>query len=134
MRAALTDALIKELCLWIENGNTVEDACLLSSISKSAFYDWMARGRESQEGGLENIYSEFVDGVKKAEAKFKAFHIQRISKASTVGNNWQASAWLLERKYPKQFSRMERNEITKTEDTGKVNELVALLKERRGTE
>ena len=48
--------------------------------------------------------------IKKAEAKFIAWNEQQIMSAAKKGN-WQAAAWLLERKYPDEFGRRERQEI-----------------------
>ena len=41
---------------------------------------------------------------------FKAWNIQQIMAAGTKGN-WQANAWLLERKYPDEFGRREKQEV-----------------------
>lgn len=50
---------------------------------------------------MEAHHADFLRQVKKAEAKGKAYHLRRIHNAEP----WQASAWMLERKYRAEFGR-----------------------------
>lgn len=47
--------------------------------------------------------------IKKAYSKYKAVHIARINEASK--NEWQASAWMLERKFPDEFAKPDKFKI-----------------------
>lgn len=49
---------------------------------------------------------EFKDAVEKAESEFIAETVARI--ATHGRDNWQALAWILERRYPADFGRQDR--------------------------
>ena len=102
----MTEELQAKICGYIEKGNTFHRACTLTNISDSVFFKWRAHGEKAKSGK----YFQFFHVVKKAEEKFKAWNIQQIMSAAKKGN-WQAAAWLLERKYPDEFGRRERQEI-----------------------
>jgi len=81
----------------ISDGLTDKDACLLTGISRESFYK---KKRED---------SDFSDMVKKAQVEFKKKHLDIISNAGK--NSWQASAWLLERKFKPEFSKSDMHII-----------------------
>jgi hypothetical protein len=130
-KLALTYELIEEICTYIENGNSNNDTCKLVGISDSSFYSWLAdaekfqKGEEVQDG---EIKLDLLDNIKRAEAGFKAFHINNITKSSR--KEWTASAWLLERKFPKEFGRIDRNAIMLSKaDNGMLKQMNELLQE-----
>ena len=126
----LTPELEKTILLAIaEGGCTYVDACLIAGIGQSTFHKWKSQGQAARSG----LFREFVDKLKKAEAEFRAHHLKKIQDAAnessvetrkttrTAGDGddqktfqevveitrpptWTASAWLLERKYPEQYS------------------------------
>lgn len=94
----LTPDLQKEICKNISSGLSNVDACKISNINETTFYDWLSRGDTG-----EKPYAKFVEAVEIALLKFKRFHIGQIVIAGK--SKWQANAWILERKYPKEFGR-----------------------------
>ena len=50
----------------------------------------------------------FSEQVKKAEATGQLKHIKKVDAA----DQWQASAWMLERKWPDEFGRRDKTELT----------------------
>ena len=97
----------KEICQYIEIGNTFERACRLVGISDRAFTDWRQRGEGTHPTRSKTPrYERFVLAVKAAEEKFKAVTVALILREANNGT-WQAAAWLLERKYPEEFGRRE---------------------------
>lgn len=101
----------------IIDGLSNRDAAALAGISESAFYEWLKRGREelerresprvkpgSKQWEREQPFVEFAEQVKKAIPQRKLKHLGNINKAATDGT-WQASAWLLERLHPDEFSK-----------------------------
>mgnify|MGYP000954248146 CR=1 FL=1 len=50
---------------------------------------------------LEAHHPDFLRQLKRAEARGKAYHLRRVHDADA----WQASAWMLERKYRAEFGR-----------------------------
>jgi transposase len=97
----LTPELQKEIVGYIEAGNYIEVACEAAGISQSTFFDWKARGAKKQP-----LYSEFLEAVKKAESKAEIRNVVVIQKAAQ--ENWQASAWYLERKHAERWGRKDQ--------------------------
>lgn len=70
--------------------------------------------RAAQAGGIHidtliewrKEHSEFSEAVEKAEAKNTTRCLKSITKAADNGN-WTAGAWLLERRYPREYGRRE---------------------------
>lgn len=101
----LTKEIAEEIISYIEKGSSDKDAYTMASVARSTFYNWIQKGEEDKKLKKKTIYVDFLDKVKKAEAKFKAWHIANIQKSSK--KQWQASAWLLERKFPEEFARRD---------------------------
>ena len=111
-------------------------------VSRRAFAYWLARGRDGGKGDA--AYVQLLHALKKAEAEAVAVSVGRIRRAGSGGALierksvtiagvttvtekftqplWVADAWLLERRYPDEFStdRRELRELRKL-----VNQLVA---------
>lgn len=119
-RIRLTEKLITEIAGYVENGNTNKDACLLVGASESVFYLWIEKGTKTKAGELRrtkhNVMCElFYDEMIKALAKFRAFNLSVILNAALGekdedgkvkrAGTWTAAAWLLERKFPKEYGR-----------------------------
>lgn len=113
----LTKELIKELCKYISNGLGIKDCCDIVGISQSAFYMWQTEADTGFKKGKEEcgparnlkLKLELVEEIKKAYSKYKLVHITRINEASK--NEWQASAWMLERKFPDEFAKPDKFKI-----------------------
>jgi len=118
----LTKLLIEQLATYIENGNFAQDACKLADVSEAGYYKWLATGRAILEGEIEKTRAnaltvELVEAIKHADAKFKAYHLSNINRASRT--TWQASAWMLERRFPEEYGRRAENSV-KVETEGAV--------------
>ena len=98
----ITDTLLQAIKL----GAFIEHACYYSGINSSTFRSW----RSKAEDGVEP-YKSFWSEVTKAEAEGIIRRMARIEKAGLEGN-WQADAWVLERKYPEKFGRRDRVQIS----------------------
>lgn len=109
----LTPELQAEMVNIIRGGNYVETACAYVGLNKSTFYDWMKRGARELDRVKKNpkarvrkdeqIYVEFSNAIKKAEAEAEARDVLTIGKAAET--QWQAAAWRLERRLPKKWGR-----------------------------
>lgn len=108
-KSKLTPELQERICNYIENGYTIEQACALSGIGESTYYDWKKRGKKSKRGK----FSDFLEAVKKAEKIAESKYLAIITKAAVgdplkgVKGDWKAAAWYLERRNPKQFARRD---------------------------
>lgn len=112
-KSKLDSDMVNEILTYKENGLSDKDICDMVGISQSSFYEWLQEaetGINAQKGeGKPTNYElklELAEGLKRARVAFKAFHIQNITKASN--KEWTASAWILERMYPKEFGRIDR--------------------------
>ena len=65
-----------------------------AGISHSTLYRWLSIGETATEGN----YRELWKAVKEAEARNAAGHMASVIQASKAGQ-WQASAWVLERRH-----------------------------------
>ena len=135
-KTKLTPEIQETICNWLKLGYYQEDAAVMVGISPSTYYEWMKRGekaieKEDQkllnppitsnddelavqdaavEGEVLDLYSEFSEAVKKARAEAEGAHIRNIRRASDNGV-WQASAWWLERSFPKKWGKRSSLEI-----------------------
>ena len=102
----------------LDAGAFFDDACAFAGVSKSAGYEWLARGRAAralQESkgerfelpGDERLFLEFADAVEKARAGSVVTNLAIIRTAAQKGN-WQAAAWWLERTMPDKYGRHQR--------------------------
>lgn len=103
-KTILNDKLIEDLCKAKQMGLSNKSACDYVNISEDTLYRFLKEGERDIENGENTKRAEFSERFKKAVSEFKAYHMELIRKSSVKGN-WQASAWLLERAYPKEFGK-----------------------------
>jgi hypothetical protein len=89
----------------VRNGNTRRDAALAAGIEPRTFRRWLAKGRKQRRGA----FCQFLSALKRAEAKAVVERVQVITAAGESGT-WQAAAWWLERRYPKEWA-VDRHKI-----------------------
>lgn len=107
----------------LRGGNYRDTACKYAGISHTTFHKWMKIGHSE---GAPPEYVEFVEAVEKAEADAEVFDIALIRQAAT-GGNWQAAAWVRERKNPEKWGRRDASKVELTgADGGPVDVRVAL--------
>ena len=127
--------LIDEIITYKENGLSDKDICDMVGIAQQTLYRWLkdadtgvdTDNPDRPASDLE-LKQELSDGLKRAQAAFKAYHIQNITKAAK--KNWQASAWMLERMFPKEFSRIDRQIALMADskrDNGMLDEILDYL-------
>lgn len=130
----LTPQKIDRVCEFISAGNNAETAAVASGISKSAYYNYMAFGRQelaAVEQGTQRkprkskeIYVEFLERVEKAKAEAELRLVLYIAKAANEPKHWTAAAWLLERRNPAMWGRVSREAATAEETAGAVIKLL----------
>lgn len=105
----------------ISLGATLKMACAYAGIGESTFYKEIAMGREAQDA--ESV--EFLEAIKKAEADAGLKWLGQIEDAAQQGN-WQAAAWRLERRYPREYARRQINmiQIADDETDGSLDESI----------
>ena len=97
----LTPAVQAKILKALRDGNTYKTAALVAGISQRSLFDWLALGREG-----DRRYVALAQAVKEATAVGEAELVASIRTAGQVA--WQANAWLLERRNPKDFGRKDR--------------------------
>lgn len=100
----LTPELSKEICGYIGQGLTKKTAIDACGICESTFYAWLRQGEADLEDGKNNKFTQFLQSIKKAETKDKLGRLKVIRDAASDGT-WQAAAWELERRYPKEYGK-----------------------------
>lgn len=121
----LTNDLIERFCDCIRSGLSNRDACMACKVSEDSFYKWIREAEYPIEG--DKYYSlkrKLTESIKEAEVQFKNIHIQNITNLSK--QDWKASAWMLERKFPKEYSKFERSAILMGEEKKSVEDLMPL--------
>ena len=113
----LTKKLAEQLTDLIREGNYMETACAYVGVDSSTVRKWTKRGireRERMEktGDAvipnEKIYFDFSKLLEKANAESEMNRIENIKRLSI--EDWKASAWFLERRFPQRWAKKERYE------------------------
>ena len=103
-KTKLTPELQEEITKRIKAGNYIQVACEAIGISHTTYFNWIKKGEEGK-----SPYVEFLKAIKKAEAEAHVNCVAII--ASHATEQWQAAAWLLERKYPDKWGRRDKLDI-----------------------
>ena len=124
--STLTPEVQERIVKVIRKGNYFETAVAYAGVPRSTFYDWLRRGREerdrvSKDARLrvrqtEEKFVNFSIAVEQALAESEMDSLDIIVKASD--NNWQASAWRLERRFPDRWGRKVQQQV---EHSGSVD-------------
>ena len=131
----ISKELVDEILTYKENGLSDKDICDMVGIEDATFYRWLKEAETEIDGNNPNrkasnleLKKDLREGLKRARVAFKAFHIQNITKASK--KEWTASAWILERMYPKEFGRIDRQVAVQgdaSKDNGMLEEILDYL-------
>ncbi len=95
----------------ISQGLTQRDAATLAGISEDTLSLWKRD-------------SDFSEQIRQKEIEYKLSHIENITVASK--KSWQASAWILERKFKDEYSLKTRLDV---HNTHSLEELTAHVKQ-----
>lgn len=120
---SLTPAVQAAIVEAIKRGHYRETAANLAGVSYRSMRRWEEAGEAE---GATGLYADFAHALKQAEAEAEDTLLQAIMTAqpAVVGvsgaDQWQAKAWVMERRWPKRWSGRVR--VTVNE------ELAALLK------
>ncbi|MFA5176937.1 MAG: hypothetical protein WC440_02150 [Candidatus Omnitrophota bacterium] len=103
----MTDEVVEQICKLISLGNYECVVAQAVGISQQVLIEWKKRGKNSTHG----VYRDFWLKYRKAKAEFITRATARIQKIAfdADSKSWQALAWMLERRYPKQYGKKELN-------------------------
>lgn len=116
----LSQERIDRILEGVADGLSKESACSRACISKTAFYKWLKKGKTDSEAGRRSLQRQLYEEIPRAEAEFEAFHLRNITRASL--DDWRASGWTLERKFPDRYARRVINQ----QDPEQDDELVVI--------
>lgn len=113
----LTPETVERVLNALQMGATYEMAAQYGGISYNTFNEWRKRGaaelerRENprvkagtSQWEREQRFVEFYEATQRAEATAAVGWLALIENAATDGS-WQAAAWKLERRYPRDYGR-----------------------------
>lgn len=100
-KTKLTKQLQDRIIEHIRNGNYPSISAQLEGVAESTYYSWMKKGREAKR---KNIYREFHDAVREAEAFSEAYHVNLVRKRADQGD-LGASKFFLSRKFPERWGK-----------------------------
>ena len=98
----LTVEMIEQFCDLLIQGKTIARAALLTGISESTIYRWLALGKKE---GTEAIYVELVERVSEATECSEFELLQRLRTAGEKPEHWRSTAWILERRFPERYGK-----------------------------
>lgn len=105
-------------------GTTREHACQFAGIGHTAFHAWLQKAEAGK-----SPYAEFAEAIKNAEGQAVVGWMAQIETAARTGN-WQAAAWKLERRYPKDYGRQLVNQDGETAQLPDIHVHVHTARER----
>lgn len=111
-----TQDAIKSAISLKEAGVSDKDIAEALCVTPSTFSRWINHPTTKRQ-------KQLSQDIKKAETKYKAYLLQTIRKSAET-RDWKAAAWLLERKYPQEYGRVERRVEAPSEETPEVPEFV----------
>jgi transposase len=105
------------ICRAVSQGVSREGAAGLCGINPDTLYRWQ---RE---------FPEFSESLKKSDSVFEAERVGNICNAGKSPKNWPANSWLLERKFPERYGRIDRHLIATNQpvsgpDRDRLNEAI----------
>ena len=98
----LTPEMIEQICGLLIQGSTIAGAAMLTGISESTIYRWLAMGKSE---GADPIYLELVARVGEAVESSEFELVQRMRIAGSKPDHWRATAWMLERRFPEKYGK-----------------------------
>ncbi len=115
----LTPEVQKVICEAIEAGTTLEIAARAARIGPRTLDEWLEHGRNElrENPDAEGPCADFVRAVTVASATFEKDTLAIIQDAAS--KNWTAAAWLLERKFPERYAKVDRLRVSGDEQNNK---------------
>lgn len=108
----LTPELITKLTGYMARGNYFITACNASGISKKTAYEWINKGEEDIENGVESLKRDLVNALKRAEGIAEDELASMIRETALEKREWLPGMTFLERRHPERWGRKDRSTIS----------------------
>jgi hypothetical protein len=102
----LTPERVARLVEALRDGHTRETAARLAGIAQSTFGNWLAAAKEPE---ADQEFVAFLGAIQNAESDAEDALLAVIRTAAP--KQWQAAAWILERRHPDRWGRRVKAEI-----------------------
>ena len=112
----LTAEMIDRLAAAIGDGLPDKYAAQLCGLSPSTVKQWRSAGKTATP---QSLLARLDKRIAKADAAFIRIHLAKVAEAKS--GSWQASAWLLERKFQNEFALIQRVEAGAPGDFAKLS-------------
>lgn len=117
------------ICKKIADGATYAEAAEAAGVDYTTLLKWRQAGEKAEGGKL----FEFYHAIKTAEDQSKQTLLKRIVTAGKDPKFWQANAWILERRFPQEYGRKDRMELTGKDGSSLVIKVVKVDGNRDAT-
>lgn len=133
----LTDAIIRQVGKLLRAGNYQQTVQGYIGVSHTSWYNWIKRGNAAIDAVIENpeapldwrdaLCIRFVREIAQAEADSVIVDLSTIRAASK--KNWQAAAWILERRHPDMFAQKQQLTVKEDKESISIDEVKEKLKQ-----
>lgn len=107
-RSKFTAERRKAIIEALERGNTLTHAAALAGVSRETIYDWLQKGDKATDPA--STYKRFAEDVARANALVADHAIGKIT--SAMPDDWRAAMTFLERRFPDEYAKRERHEVS----------------------
>ena len=108
-RPKLTDEIQAIIVDTIRKGATFEAAAGAAGVSVDTIHEWRRRGAGKDDRPRTARLAEFARAIERAMAEAEIRCVGAIGKASS--RQWQAAAWLLERRHPDRYGLRTQSRV-----------------------
>lgn len=102
----------------LRTGMSVEAACTQSSISRATYYLWIEEDEE------------FAEEVEAAKDFSEATLLQTIKYQGEAKQDWRASAWILERRFPDRWGAKREVDVNVNNTTNETDDIIISMIEQ----
>jgi hypothetical protein len=104
-KTLLTAQLQRRICKLLAQGHTIATVSAMVSIGERTFYEWREK------------HPQFSQATTCAIGKSKIALVNKLRRS----DDWRASAFLLERRFPAEFGRVDARPLPEPEEKKKIN-------------
>jgi hypothetical protein len=102
----LSQQVIDDLVAGIRVGLSTNAAAARANVPDTTLRHWLAVGEQHPD----SIHGELVRAMANARATGELVLLAKIQRASE--SDWKAAAWILERRHPESYARVNRHEVS----------------------
>ena len=137
----LTPSVINSLAEAMKNGAAIDVACNIAGVHRSTFFRWQEEAEklynqlnegEIQRSRLNTREKHLIDFHEKVTFASARYELELLKEIRAKEKNWQALAWILERRFRERYARrvmLDTEAFLKTFEREHGSELAAVLQQ-----